>query len=95
MNMIPFAKFKNVIFQKETYCRCKNVDEVLSSLMSDANVFDNYKDMSRVEIFIGGDHVKGAFIVLLTMRIESGGNKKRYLDEVIEEIDSDQKTWTS
>ena len=66
------------------------MDETLSSLMTDANVFDDHKDMLHVAIFIEGDDDKGAFTMLLTMHVESGGNKKRYLDQVTGEIDSDQ-----
>ena len=89
-NVIPFAKFENVIFRKEIDYRNEHVDKTLSSLMTDANFFDDYKDMSHVTIVIGGDHGKGTFTILLTMCVEPGVNKKRYLDEVIGEIDSDQ-----
>ena len=90
MNVIPFSKFKNVIFQKEIDYRYEYIDETLSLLMTDANVFDNCKDTSHVEIVIRGDYGKGAFAMLLTKYVESGGNKKRHLDEVVGEIDSDQ-----
>ena len=58
--------------------------------MTDANDFDNCKDTPCVAIIIGEDHGKGDFAMLLTMCAESDSNKKRCLDEVIGDIDSDK-----
>ena len=67
----------------------ENIDEALKSLLTDKNCFENYEDASFVTIFKGGDYGKGSFTMLLTMHTEST-DEKRYLDEVVREIDSEE-----
>ena len=56
-------------------------------LCTDNNHFANHQDMVLATTFVGGDHRKGAFAMLLTMCIEMTDRRKRHVDEVIGEID--------
>ena len=52
-------------------------------------MFGNYQGILYVAIMIGGDHSKDSFTMLLTMHVEYSDNQKRYIDEVIGEIESE------